>query len=150
MEWWTRETFVEIIYKENIQFKSNHNDSSCPSGFCLTNNDKSHLIFISPSCCLPFLLDEASWHLFHFFQGVPGECICVGSAPLFGPSSAEDLSPGLLLCGHRNRHQPTRGHTGAVSWNFCQIVSLLRSLSHLKSSKAHDLWKKLRRLLKTL
>lgn len=90
-------------------------------GPCLTNSDK--LVDISPFPYLSVLPDEVAGDLFYFLQRVSGECICAGCAALLRPAPAEDLPPGVLLCGHWNRHQPARGHTGTAV--TCESIDVL-------------------------
>ena len=62
--------------------------------------------------CRSVVPGKAARDRLHLVSGVPGERLRSGSAAVLGPDPTEDLSPGLLLRGHRDRHQPARSHPG--------------------------------------
>lgn len=66
------------------------------------------------SVSLALLSDKAAGGLLYLLSRVLGECLRASRAAVLCPHPAENLPPGLVLCGHRDWHQLTRGYTGTV------------------------------------
>lgn len=87
-------------------------------------------MILSPPLSTLLPPDDFAWDLFHFFQRVFGECLCAGCAALLRSAPAENLPPGLLLCGHWNGHQSAWGHTGrALTANQPCSITVYRQFS---------------------
>lgn len=116
--WNGNDTYTRTILVSNsllteiLEVKFNPAEFSLCDWPCQTNNGKPVDSSVSLSPYPSVLPDDFAGDLFHFLQRVSGECLCAGCAALLRPAPAEDLPPGLLLCGHWNRHQPAWGHTG--------------------------------------